>query len=163
MSKNSKLNIFLRMYLVPAVLPSLMKMQPLRKEFFELISQTEINYVHSSLSKGNTGKIKAGMRFPYIKLSINSIHNISVFHLIRDNANKPFLLLVYNIDASSSQQNSLLNIIQIENNNYNDKLLHKAGFSNSFICLLRPDNYIGYIAETFNQTEINQYLHSFIN
>ena len=45
MSQNTKLNTFLRMYLVPAVMPSLMKFQVLRKGFFKMISQTEINYV----------------------------------------------------------------------------------------------------------------------
>ncbi len=162
MSKNSKLNIFLRMYLIPNVLPSLMKVQALRKEFFKMISQTEINYVHKSSSKGQAGKIKAGMRFPYLKLSIDN-KEVSVFHLIRDKANKPFLLFCYNVDASTFQQNNLLNIIQIEKNNFNDEALNKAGFSNSFVCILRPDNYIGYISETFKQTEISQYLYSFIN
>ena len=114
-------------------MPSLMGIQLIRKEFFKLISQTEINYIHSSLSKGEAGKIKAGMRFPYVKLSINNKEDTSVFNLIRDNANKPFLLLCYDVDASALKQTALLNIIQIEKNKFNNDVLHKAGLSSSFI------------------------------
>ncbi len=160
MSKNNKLHVFLRMYIIPAIVPSLMKVHVIRKAFFEMISQTEISYKDSFLSQGKSGKIKAGMRFPYLKISVNN-KDISVFHLIRDNANKPFILLCYDVEMKDAIANNLFNIIQIEKNNANDNALSKAGFSSSFICLLRPDNYIGYIAEAFNKASFNQYMNAF--
>ena len=163
MSKNNKLNVFLRMYVLPAVMPSLMNFQFLRKEFFRLISQTEINYQHSSLSKGKSNKIKAGMRFPYVKFFINNKNDFSVFHLIRANASKPFILLCYDVEMNDFNESDLFSIIQIEKNNYNDKALYEAGFSSSFVCLLRPDNYIGFINETYNSTEINLYINTVLS
>lgn len=161
MSENkNKLNALVRMYLAPAVLPSLMKFQVIRTAFFKIISQTEINYHHSSLSKGKVNATKAGMRFPYVKISFNNKNDVSAFHVIRDTKTKPFLLLCYDVDVNELSETDLFNIIQIEKNNYNDKAFQNAGFSSSFICLLRPDNYIGLIDESFNVTEFNRYINN---
>ncbi len=162
MSQNTKMDVLLRMYILPALAPALMKIKSIRKKFFLLASQTEINYTHSSLAKGVSGKIKAGMRFPYIKLSINN-EIISAFHLIRNNTTAPFLLLYYNVDARQFPADHIYKTAEVEKNNFNDEAFRKAGFSSSFVCLLRPDNYIGYLAETFSLTEFDQYLHSFLN
>lgn len=161
MSKNNMINILLRMYIMPAVMPALLKIKKFRRMFFLLVSQTKINYVHSSLSQGRAGKIKAGMRFPYLKLSIvNEI--ISVYTFIKNNMSSPFLLLCYNIQTESIAQD-YIKTVSIEKNNYNDAALQKAGFPSSFICMLRPDNYIGYISASLNMNELNKYLHSFMN
>lgn len=101
------------------------------------------------------------MRFPYVTLSINN-NEISVFHLIRDNAIVPFLLLCYDVNVELSNDD-FLKVIAIEKNNFNDTALEKAGFTSSFICLLRPDNYIGYIADAFDKDDFNQYLNSFMH
>ena len=153
MSKNSKLDVFLRMYIIPAVVPSLMKVQVIRKELFKLISQTEISYEDSSLSEGKSRKIKAGMRFPYVKLSINNKNDVSVFHMIRDNTSKPFLLLFYDVESNDLHENDLLNIIQIEKNNFNDTALHQAGFSSSFVCLVRPDIILALLMKHLTQQQ----------
>ena len=57
----------------------------------------------------------------------------------------------------------LVKEIYIEKNNFNDEAFKKANFSSSFCCLLRPDNYIGYIAEMFSPDEFNNYMQSLIN
>lgn len=156
MSKNDKLDVFLRMYLMPTVMPALMKMQFARRQFFKLLSQTEIAYTGSSLSKGKAGKIHAGMRFPYMQLLING-EMISVFQLIRQNAVKPFLLITYNVPVTVLP-GGLFNILEIEKNEENDTALHDVGFSPNFTCLLRPDNYIGFIDEGFDANAIDEYL-----
>ena len=162
MSQNKKLNVLLRMYVVPAVMPSVMSIQSVRKKLFQLISQTEIAYEDSGLSRGQAGKIKAGMRFPYLKLSINN-EIISVFHLIRDNSALPFLMLCYNVNQQSLSTYEYIKNIIIERNDINDEVFAKANFASSFYCLLRPDNYIGYIDTTFDAEEFNHYVQSFMN
>jgi len=162
MSQNDTINFLMRMYLVPSVLPALMRIKSFRRMFFLLTSQTEINYEESSLSKGESKKIKAGMRFPYLKLLLND-QIVSAFHLIRANSTSPFLMLYYNVNQQPlSAYNFIKNII-IERNNFNDEALNNAGFSSSFYCLLRPDNYIGYIDSTFDVEEFNNYIYSFMN
>ena len=162
MSQNKTIDVLLRMYLVPFVLPTLMKIKSFRRIFFLLVSQTEINYEDSSLAKGRSGKIKAGMRFPYLKLSVNN-QIISGFHLIRDNATLPFLMLCYNVNQQQVPAYDFIKNIIIERNDFNDKALIKANFPSSFYCLLRPDNYIGYIDTSFNAEEFNNYIYSFMN
>jgi 2-polyprenyl-6-methoxyphenol hydroxylase-like FAD-dependent oxidoreductase len=160
-SKDTHMNTFLRMYFIPAFLPTLMKLKAFRRQFFLQVSQTQINYTRSSLSNGQAGKLKAGMRFPYLKLFINN-EIISGFHFIRSNVTAPFLLFCYNVETKELPESDLYKAVQIEKNNSNDDTFHKAGFSSSFVCLLRPDTYIGYIADTFNANEFNEYLHSFL-
>ena len=145
MAQNNKLNVFLRMYIVPALVPSLMKFSFIKNTFFRLISQTEISYEVSSLSKGKAHHIKAGMRFPYVQLTIDGIRNVSVFHLIRQQMAQPFLLICYAVETV--QPSEWYSVLTIEQNEANNKALQKAGFSPSFVCLLRPDGYIGYINE----------------
>jgi 2-polyprenyl-6-methoxyphenol hydroxylase-like FAD-dependent oxidoreductase len=161
MSQNKKLNVLLRMYIVPAIMPSMMSIQSVRKKMFQLISQTEINYEDSSLSNGKAGKIKAGMRFPYVKLSINN-QIISVFHLIRNNADQPFLLLTYNVNQQTSITYDCIKTVHIEKNSFNDEALNNANFSLSFYCLLRPDNYISYIDTAFDAEEFYHHVQSFL-
>ena len=162
MSENSAFTILLRMYIVPTVMPLLMKLKYFRRILFLLVSQTEINYKNSSLSTGKAGKIKAGLRFPYVKLFINN-EIVSGFQFIRSNATRPFLLLCYNMSQQVANGSELLKEIYIEKNNFNTEAFKKANFSSSFCCLLRPDNYIGYIAETFNPVEFNDYIQSLMN
>lgn len=156
MAQNKKLNVFLRMYVLPAVVPSLMKLSVIRNTFFRLISQTEISYEASSLSHGKAYHIKAGMRFPYVQLTIDGASNVSVFHLIRQQTAQPFLLICYAV-AEVLQPTEWYNVLSIEQNEVNDAALHKAGFSSSFVCLLRPDGYIGYISEEPAVTPIQAY------
>ena len=62
MSQNKTLTVLMRMYVVPSVLPALMRIKAFRRMFFLLASQTEINYEDSSLSKGENRKIKARLK-----------------------------------------------------------------------------------------------------
>lgn len=159
MSQNGWFNTLMRMYIAPNVAPTLLKIKALRRRFFLLASQIEINYIGLTLAKGKCGKLKAGMRFPYFTLLIDG-KNISIFHIIRDSCETTFLLFYYNIKRPETNHNSIKEI-EIENNEINKEVLQKVGFTNSFVCLIRPDNYIAYISESFDRSDFQEYIDKF--
>ncbi len=161
MAENNPVTILMRMYIMPAILPAFMKLKIFRRSFFLLVSQTKISYTKSFLSKGRAGKIKGGMRFPYIKISAGN-EIVSMYHFIRKEASLPFLLFSYNIPVNGFDAFNCIKNVAIESNKYNDVSFQKAGFPASFVCLLRPDNYIGYLSSSFNSDELNEYLKRFM-
>ena len=58
---------FIRLKLVPLLLPALFRVQAFRRLMFLTISQTAINYRGSSLSEGRAGQIQGGDRLPWAK------------------------------------------------------------------------------------------------
>ncbi|MGF7231694.1 FAD-dependent monooxygenase [Arachidicoccus sp.] len=160
MSQDQWFNALMRQYIAPTVAPVLLRIKALRRRFFLLASQVEINYLDSSLAKGKCGKLKAGMRFPYFNLLVAG-KSISVFHLIRDNSLLPLLLFYFNISRPNFNHPSILEV-EIEHNNFNEQVLRKVGFTSCFVCLIRPDNYIAYLSESFNDGDFQQFIKMFL-
>lgn len=160
MSQDGWLNSLIRMYIAPRIAPTLLSIRALRRSFFLLVSQTKLNYIEASLSKGKCGTLKAGMRFPYFKLLIEG-NATSVFHLIRNNADLPFLLFYFNMKRPEINHNCIKQI-EIEGNEMNKEVLQKTGFADSFMCLVRPDNYIAYISESYDMQAFQEYVNKFL-
>ena len=59
----------LRLHLVPALLPRLLKLEAVRRLAFRTISQTAINYRGSTLSEGRAGRVHGGDRLPWVLLN----------------------------------------------------------------------------------------------
>jgi 2-polyprenyl-6-methoxyphenol hydroxylase-like FAD-dependent oxidoreductase len=57
-----------RLTLVPALLPPLFRLPPLRRVMFRTVSQTMVNYRGSSLSEGRAGSVHGGDRLPWVKV-----------------------------------------------------------------------------------------------
>ncbi len=160
-NKSLLLRIF-RMYIVPFVVPGIMKNKRVRRAFFRFISQTAIAYSNSSLSKGKAGAICAGMRLPYVKLAAGR-EWISLYQIVKQHAAKPMLLLHYNVPEPLPLHSSVLSVAALEKNHLNDIILKKAGFTTSFVLLLRPDLYIGFISGYYNVKELKEYLDIWYN
>lgn len=58
---------FMRMNVVPRLMPRIFRLSWFRHMMFRLVSQTAINYRHCRLSEGNAG-VSAGDRLPWVKL-----------------------------------------------------------------------------------------------
>jgi 2-polyprenyl-6-methoxyphenol hydroxylase-like FAD-dependent oxidoreductase len=63
---DGKLAEIIRTRIVPAVFPILAKFDAWREFMFRTVSQTTINYRHSSLSEGRAGDIHGGDRLPWV-------------------------------------------------------------------------------------------------
>ena len=66
-TSRSALARFVRLTVVPAVLPRLVAFPAVRRTMFRTVSQTAINYRGSSLSAGRAGDVHGGDRLPWVK------------------------------------------------------------------------------------------------
>lgn len=148
MTKSNPFFGFIKLFVVPRLVPLFNKFNTMRRLWFNEVSQIKINYCRSSLSSGKAGAVSAGSRFPYFTISHNNV-SVSVFRLIKDWHNKPFLVLMYNLpDGDKLQADSdLFTIAPLDVTPDNTKALKNAGFPAQFAVAIRPDNYIAYIAE----------------
>ena len=146
-----------KFYLLPFFAPILMGMNAFKTKLFKLASQIAVKYPHSSLSTGNAGKIKAGIRYPYFTFSGTDGTSHDSFELFK----QPGLYVITcNMQDVHLKFPPGLNVYQydIPGNEANAGILKKIGFSHSFICIVRPDTYIGYICSRYNEQEIYGYL-----
>jgi 2-polyprenyl-6-methoxyphenol hydroxylase-like FAD-dependent oxidoreductase len=60
---------FLRLRLVPAVLPSLFASRAMRRLLYRTVSQTDVNYRMSALSGSHWGALQGGDRLPWVRTS----------------------------------------------------------------------------------------------
>lgn len=148
-----------RLYFVPFFIPLITKSKAVRKQLFLIVSQIKINYKSSSLSKGKAGKIKAGLRLPYFMVTKNN-ELISIYQLVKENNTNQFTVLLYNVSSDNfvHLDTALFNIVSIEVNNTNSKAVKEAGFSESFVVVVRPDNYIGYISSVAKVKELTYFM-----
>ena len=58
---------FLRLEIVPALLPLLFAFGPMGRLLYRTISQTNVNYRGSALSEGRLGRVQGGDRLPWVK------------------------------------------------------------------------------------------------
>jgi 2-polyprenyl-6-methoxyphenol hydroxylase-like FAD-dependent oxidoreductase len=60
---------FVRLDIVPAVLPLLFSFGPMRRLLYRTVSQTDVNYRRSALSAGQVGSVHGGDRLPWVKVA----------------------------------------------------------------------------------------------
>jgi 2-polyprenyl-6-methoxyphenol hydroxylase-like FAD-dependent oxidoreductase len=58
----------IRLRIVPLLLPSFFSFAAMRRYMFRVVSQTAVNYRHSSLSEGRAGKVQGGDRLPWVEI-----------------------------------------------------------------------------------------------
>jgi 2-polyprenyl-6-methoxyphenol hydroxylase-like FAD-dependent oxidoreductase len=154
---------FLRMNVLPSVAKYILSLDAVKKFIFPLISQTGINYRHSSLSQhagDEDFKVKAGDRMPYFLVDGKSIY---------DKLHQPkFHWLAFSDTQSNLQviktelENEYAELVDFDAISLNPQILESFGTNNSFSVLLRPDNYIGLISTEMTPDELRAYLTKFI-
>jgi len=133
----------LRTNVLPPAANYLLSLESVRNSIFPLISQTGINYRHSSLSRhagDEDFKVKAGDRMPYIVLDGSSVY---------DRLREPkFHVLAFSNEQGESgaanpefEQHADFHHFQLTR-----EVQDVFGTDQPFVVLLRPDNYIGFIA-----------------
>lgn len=162
MTSQSTFFTFVRMNIAPLIIPLAARFKFFRRLIFLFASQIKISYEKSSLSKGIAGKIKGGMRLPYFTLN-NS--GKSIYDITRESFNKNFILLNYGLPAEKflNLDKNSFTVVNLEKNNSNDEAVTKAGYSKTWMALIRPDNYICYISETENIQEMFEHMKKFFN
>jgi 2-polyprenyl-6-methoxyphenol hydroxylase-like FAD-dependent oxidoreductase len=74
-TRDGPLARFVRMRLVPALLPRLFTLQAVLRFMFRTVSQTAVEYRASELSRGHAGGVRAGDRLPWVEHALPSGDN----------------------------------------------------------------------------------------
>lgn len=153
---------FLRLHVLPSLAKHLFDSDIVRRFVFPLISQTGINYRHSSLSQhlgDEDFDVKAGDRMPwFLADSINMYEKLREpkFHLVRFSREEN--------DAQEAPHwaNEYPEFIDTSTVKFDARIKAIFGASESFEVLLRPDNYIGAIARKDVSQRLRAYLEEVI-
>ena len=152
---------FVRTHIFPHVLGFALSLDAVKKAIFPLVSQIGISYRESSLSSDHADlKVKAGDRMPWFENDGCSIY---------DRLREPKFHLLLFLDGETEVPplpSELMerwsgfadtSIIPLSEN-----VSEAFGTEKSFFVLLRPDNYIGLIADEFSPDLLVNYLDRFI-
>jgi hypothetical protein len=140
---------FLRLDVVPVVLPWLFSFNPMLRLLYRTVSQTNVNYRGGPLSEGRAGSVHGGDRLPWVKLTE------------KDNF-APLAALDWQVHVYGEATDELKRICS-------DRILplqvfrwqtgmDRAGLRRNAVYLLRPDGYIGLVASASAVARVASYL-----
>ena len=147
---------FFRTQIFPYIANLALNFDAVKKFIFPIASQIGIDYRNSSLSDldGNFS-VKAGDRMPYFQIAGASIYEKlkePKFHLIAfSDGQKHFPDFSRELDEKSS-------FIDFYELPLYPNIAKTFGSTESFVVLLRPDNYIGLISENVSAEAVKNYL-----
>jgi 2-polyprenyl-6-methoxyphenol hydroxylase-like FAD-dependent oxidoreductase len=148
---------FLRTTVLPLIAPHLLKLNSVKHFVFPLLSQIGIHYRQSSLSHYTDDEgfnVKAGDRMPYFQVDGQSIfdrlHQPKFHWLVFSNT--PLEIQALKIQIESPEWVDLTAIP------LDQQVAEIFGVSRTFTVLLRPDNYIAFIAPEVSPNQVNIYL-----
>jgi 2-polyprenyl-6-methoxyphenol hydroxylase-like FAD-dependent oxidoreductase len=153
----------IRLHLFPRLAGSALSIEAVRKEFFKRLSQIGINYRRHALSRHAGDEdfdVKAGDRLPYFL-----IDGASVFDRLRA---PKFHLLVFSDGAADFQalrkeaESEMAEMVDFHEIPLFPQVAEIFGADASFMVLLRPDNYVAFIAPEISLDKAKSYLREVI-
>lgn len=150
---------FLRLSVLPPLAKHILSFEPVRKFLFPLLSQTGINYRHSSLSNhagDEDFEVKAGDRMPYFLVDGATIYdklNGPKFHLLGFSTERNNFRALK--DELESRYAELLDFNAIS---MSPEVKEAFGTNKDFCVLLRPDNHVGLISSDVSSGAVREYL-----
>ena len=151
---DGRLARFVRLHVVPRVLPVLFSMNVTRRFMFRTVSQTAIEYRRSNLSADVAGKIRAGDRLPWIKLGPSPAGHPDNFAPL---ASLDWQLHVYGDVAPA--MSSVCKATRLTLHSFPwQKAMRSAGLARNAVYLIRPDGYVGFADPDANAARLQQYL-----
>ena len=148
---------FTRLYVFPYIAQFLFSLGAVKRFVFPRISQIQIEYEDSSLSKEiGYFNVKAGDRMPWLLIDGKSIY---------DDLRAPLFHLVVFHDGQTEIPPLPTDLLtawggRIDSHFYSlfPHVAETFGTTQSFFLVLRPDNYIGLISNDFSPDEVRKYL-----
>jgi 2-polyprenyl-6-methoxyphenol hydroxylase-like FAD-dependent oxidoreductase len=128
-----------RMDVVPAVLPTLFRLAPLRRFFFRTVSQTGIDYRQSALSAGQAGLVHGGDRLPWVPPAGGGPGNFEPLTSL------DWQVHVYGDQPAGSEKVCAARGLPMHVFPWSDTAAH-AGLERGALYLVRPDGYVGLAA-----------------
>jgi 2-polyprenyl-6-methoxyphenol hydroxylase-like FAD-dependent oxidoreductase len=151
---------YFRTHIFPSIAGFALSFDTVKKFIFPRISQIGIHYRKSSLSENNGSvSVKAGDRMPYFTVEGKSIydrlHQPKFHWLVFSDAQGDFQALKTELESQYGEWIDF-NVIPLY-----PQVAGVFGAKHSFNVLLRPDNYIGFIAAGTSLNELKVYLNEF--
>ena len=142
---------FLRLDVVPGLLPLLFASRPMRRVLYRTVSQTNVNYRGSPLSEGHLGSVRGGDRLPWVKTS-NSDNYASLTSL-------DWQVHVYGEASEELRRLSAARSLKLQVFTWRAEMAH-AGLRPRAAYLLRPDGYVALVETDGKGNQIAAYLHT---
>jgi hypothetical protein len=129
---------FVRVRLVPLLMPALFSFREARRLLFQTISQTNVNYRGSALAAGSAGRVKAGDRLPWARQE-NGTDNFASLRSLDWQAH------VYG-EVSAETEGTCAQVgLSLQRFPWSEAA-GKAGIARDAFYLVRPDGYVGLAA-----------------
>ena len=145
---------FIRTEIVPRIMPPLFASKAVRRFMFRTISQTAINYRHSSLSEGRAGSIRGGDRLPWVPADRpGDGDNFVPLKAIDWQAH------VYGDRDARLAEACAERGVPLHVFAWGPEAGH-AGVQRNALYLVRPDGYVGLADPTRNASTLDRYLHA---
>jgi 2-polyprenyl-6-methoxyphenol hydroxylase-like FAD-dependent oxidoreductase len=145
----------LRSLVVPALFTMIAWLPQVRRALFGLISQTQINYHDSPISRGRAGGVQAGDRLPWVKWSQDVNKDGSNYDSLRILSPQMQVYGAVSLEvelwASQHPEFPLTRLPWTPE-------AARAGFQSGACYFLRPDGYVAYASARFNQEEFLSFL-----
>ena len=145
---------FVRLQVVPVVLPVLFAIDAVRRFMFRTVSQTAIDYRDSALSSGAAGEVKAGDRLPWVKL--DGVGNDS-----NDNF-APLTAMDWQLHVYGETSPAIAELCRARGLAIHTfawrPAMHAAGLARNAAYLVRPDGYIGCADVAASSENLRRYL-----
>jgi 2-polyprenyl-6-methoxyphenol hydroxylase-like FAD-dependent oxidoreductase len=141
----------LRLDIVPALLPLLFAIRPMRRLLYRTVSQTNVNYRGSALSEGHLGPVHGGDRLPWVKIS-----DTDNFEKLRA---LDWQVHVYGKATEELRSMCAARNLKLHVFPWQADMTH-AGLRQNAAYLVRPDGYIATIEAEGRGGRIATYLHA---
>jgi 2-polyprenyl-6-methoxyphenol hydroxylase-like FAD-dependent oxidoreductase len=129
---------WVRVHVVPRVMPALFKLASMRRLMFRTISQTAINYRPSALSSGADGALQAGDRLPWVTLAAGTANSDNFTPL----SSLDWQVHVYGAPGATLVDLCKARGIALHAFEWRDEM-RGAGLAQDAAYLVRPDGYVG--------------------
>jgi 2-polyprenyl-6-methoxyphenol hydroxylase-like FAD-dependent oxidoreductase len=147
---------FVRLNIVPLVLPRIFGLDYTRRYMFRTVSQIGINYRHSPISQGETGKLKSGDRLPWVQPTSNTPGTPDNFTPL---ANLNWQIHIYGHRDPAIAQYCTGNNIPLHTFPWTTAAA-KTRLHENALYLIRPDGYIAFADPKPTIAALDDYLKS---
>lgn len=152
-TSSGKLASFVRLKIVPRLMPMFFKSNAARRLMFRTVSQTQINYRGSAFSEGRAGGIHGGDRLPWVKIQSNAADKDNFAPL----TSLDWQVHVYGEAAPDVKEACDARKIPLHVFRWNAEMAN-AGLHRDAVYLIRPDGYIAMINPLGSAKSITAYL-----
>ena len=145
---------FVRLHIVPRLLPALFQSNSVRRFMFRTISQTAVNYRGSSLSEGIVGRVRGGDRLPWIEFDPTTDRRTDNF--------MPLTSLDWQVHVYGEPRQGIAELSQRRQLPLHvfpwQPVMSRTGLRRNAVYLVRPDGYVALADPDASASTLEAYL-----